>query len=385
MILVVVILRLTTGEERIAGFGPLEGALFLANPLLGPLTSMAMFVYRPIETLMGLNASAIVPMSMTFIAIALVLLGIRVDGQEEKIKLVPQKSLHSTCIGEPFTTSIRLSLVGVLMLILAYPLTLTTLGFAVSGRGTRAHMAAVVGSSILFACISSTVIRRAAARGRKRIATLALSAWLALMVGFGLKVQHDYTLARNFQRLFWTDVVRLCPDLADGTVIFVDPTGLPDNRQFLFLRGQLEGVPDTRQIKFLEPVHFALQNIYRFPSVWKYPPIVYRMPMDWRELIQFDNSMPMIDEAVAREVRQSQQKVESTNAILLETSNGYLNRQSGPTLIAGHKVTLKTPSVLLSPVFSRGPLYKYLIGDIGAGPSEYLYSRGMTSVPVAVR
>jgi hypothetical protein len=371
LLLIVAVLRRAGGEERVVHFGALQGALLLANPLVGPVTTLAMFIYRPIEALGKLSMKEITPMSLAFPAIAVVLFRLRSYGQQEEDGRMDQTGL-ARWAPKFLRHSRGLFMVGLGMLILAYPLTLTTLGFAVSGRGTRAHMAGVVGASMMFASVGSAILRFAHSRNRKYIACGALSAWLALLAGFGLNVQHDYTAAWRFQRYFWTDVVRLCPDLTDGTVIFVDPSGLPDNRQFLFLRKQLEGVPDTKQIKFLTYTDLVLAQIYRFPASWSRPPIVFRLPIDWKS-VQSVDAVTSDNEDSAEGLRRTLRTIENGNAILLETHNGRMTRRSGTMAIAGRTVTLKEESLSPAGAFDRSALYRYMIWNGETEEDRYLY------------
>ena len=362
MVGVVFVLRRAAGEERVAGVGLREAALLLVNPVIGPVTAMAMFVYRPIETMVNVNRGFAL-MCVVFIAVGGVLTRFVIGRRVHLREALFGQALRAELRWQTSTGASRLLPVAVLMLILAYPFTLTTIGCAVSGRGTRAHMAAVIGASMLFGCISAAIIRAAAVRGKQYLAICAVSAWIALLVGFGLRVQRDYTLSWEFQRVFWADVIRLCPDLTDGTVVFVEPTGLPDNRQFLWLRKELQGVPDTRQIKFFEASHLTLQEIYKFPSVWKNPPMVYRLPLDWRNRILSAGDVLTIDGEVAREGRQSNATVDSSNAILLETENNKVSRRREPIVLSGHQVSLKAQTHSTQEVLKKGPLYDYLVRD----------------------
>lgn len=384
MVVFVLLLRRATGEERVTGIGILEGVLFLTNPVTGPITSIAMFLYRPIYTITQIDERIIALVCLSFGCITVVLWRLKVDFMDSihgMHKGLGKHLVDAESLSEAFRGLGWLLVVGLVMLILAYPLTLTTLGFAVSGRGTRVHMAAGVGASTLFACISVAICRVAAANGKRYVAQLALSAWLALLVGFGLVVQRDYTMGWEFQRSLWTDLVRLCPDVSDGTVILVEPTGLPDNRQFLFLRKVLEGVPDTRQIKYFENPHLTLQKIYEFPNAWKNPAIVVRLPIDWEEKVQFDGHMLNIDEVAAREARNSIKKVESTNVILLETKNRQLTRRNAPIVIGGRKLAIKANNVSSPTFFNRGPLYEYLVRDSDIRERSYTFIEVVGDTP----
>lgn len=132
------------------------------------------------------------------------------------------------------TNSRKQLLIGVVMLVLAYPLTMTTTGISVAGRGTRVHTAANLGASILCAWACSLLLSRPISRIGKWGTASCVACFFGLLITFGLIVQHDYVLGWKEQREFWTELVALCPSLEDGDVIFVDPSDLPDTRQLLF-------------------------------------------------------------------------------------------------------------------------------------------------------
>lgn len=380
-------LRKVMGEGRVSGSGLFEVMLLVGNPIVGPITSMSMFVYRPIETLLKLNGELLILLPLCFAGFTWILFKLKFARMDDSFRLTNRSNnrvFRTLKLPESFNSFSRPVVLGLIMLVLAYPLTLTTLGFSTSGRGTRVHMAAVVGASILCACICSAILHIAAARHKKRLATLGLAGFFALLVGFGLTVQHDYKMSWEHQRAFWTDLIELCPDLNDGTVIFVEPTGLRDNRQLLFLRQELTGVPDTRQIKSLEILGEILSEIYTFPDDWEHPPEVYRLPIRWQgKILTEDNlfrtiSMNDVGEGenvpLALQRKKFQRQVDSSNVIFLETKSGQLTRRTEPLVIDGQQFRLKEKLVSGLPEFPKGLLYNYLIKESDEEPSDYLIS-----------
>jgi hypothetical protein len=381
MLAFVILLRKATGEGRVSNFSTLEFLLLIGNPIVGPLLSIILYIYRPIEALFKLNRELLILLSLCFLGFTWILsqqnFNQAVNSSQRSLEF-KGKLAFLTKLFAPFQNYAKPIVLGLTMLILAYPLTLTTLGFAVSGRGTRAHTAAVLGASLLCASVCSIVLSTLATQGHKRLATLGLAGIFTFLIGFGLIVQQDYKLGWQHQRAFWTDVVKLCPDLADGDVIFVEPTGLRDTRQLLFLRKTLTGVPDTRQIKSLETLYVVLPKIYQFPGSWRNVPRVYRLPMDWQEkIVSDDGSLQTltIEEGYTYEAY-TQRTVESSKVIFLETKNGQLTRRTAPLVMVGKEFPLKTRTAAETPKFERGPVYGYLIRNANEGPVDYLVKTG---------
>ncbi len=342
------------------------------NVVLGPVTCLAMYVYRPIETTLELTAHEagilLVFFSATTIVIVMWLF------PRNHLEMILERFGTVRTIYQPKLDSSRVLLLGFAMLIAAYPLTLTTTGIAVSGRGTRVHAAAIIGASILCAWACSAILSRPRSKNGKLLTGFAVAGFFTLLLGSGLVVQRDYVLGWQEQRGFWTDLVRLCPDLSDGDVIFVEPTGLRDTRQLLFLRKELTGVPDTRQIKSLDILYDVLPAIYTFPSSWRNPPRVYRLPLDWEKRIFAggDRLRILTIEEGFSYFPATEVTVPSSKVIFIDTRNGQLTRRySLLNVDSGQELQLKHDSDQPTPL-QKGSAYRYLIMPPDQHPAPYL-------------
>jgi hypothetical protein len=200
-----------------------------------------------------------------------------------------------------------------------------------------------------------------------------MTCFFTLLIGFGLDVQNDYVTGWREQRSFWTDLVALCPDLKDGEVIFVDPSGLRDTRQLLFLRKDLTGVPDTRQIKSLDVVYDSLPQIYDFPNDWKQPPRVFRLPPKWQPGLFAGGDQLRLKtiEAGYSYFPAGRDTVSSSQAVFLETKNGRLTRLDSLLDVAdGHVLPLK--EVGSPAIVPKGAIYPFVILPSGESVSSYL-------------
>ena len=392
MVVGVVIIRRIFGEGNITKPNPHLILLFLSNPIIGPITAMAMFLYRPITALMSLPKEFWGLLFPYFGGLAWLLnrerlsslsslsVMTREDIEDKSIEHTQEASNQEAWwlskIPEGFRDLTKPILLGLMMLVLAYPFTLTTTGLSVSGRGTRVHAAAVLGASILIASLGSIVIRLANNYGRQRLVVLGISGYLTLLLGFGLTVQQDYRMSWQHQQAFWTEAIALMPDITNETVVFLEPTGLRDTRQLLFLRKDLTGIPDSRQIKSLDFLYLVLPLIYNFPQQWQHPPRVYRLPKNWTEsILTADNFLQTTstEEDWSNLVEGTpRRKIKSSDVIFLETSNGKLTRRKEP-LVLGEKVfKLKEQSASGLPTFGKTPIYSYLIRQPNEPPISYL-------------
>ncbi len=388
MVVVMVILRRIFGEGNITNPNPYAALLLFTNPITGPITAMGMFLVRPITALMTLPKEYWGLLFPCFGGLAWLLHRYKLgemssisggDGAQ-KVREFTQKYWWFSKIPENFRDLIgylsKPVAIGLAMLVLAYPFTLTTIGFSVSGRGTRVHAAAVFGASILFASIGSMIIHFGRKYGRQRLVVVGLAGYLTLLLGFGLTVQQDYKMSWQHQRAFWTEAIALIPDITNETVIFLEPTGLRDTRNLLFLRKELTGIPETRQIKSLDFLYLILPLIYKFPQEWQYPPRIYRLPKQWQtKILAPDNLLQtasteedwswIIEGAPRRSVK-------SSNVIFLETSNGKLTRRTEPLVLGGKVFKLKEQSTTGLPPFAKKSIFNYLIRQPNEPPISYL-------------
>ena len=250
---------------------------------------------------------------------------------------------------EFFQPIAKRAIVGLVMLVLAYPLTFNYLSAsATQGRASRVHLSAIFGSSILCASLCSAILFIASTYKKKRLATVCLAAFFALLLGSGLVVQQDYRLSWQYQRAFWSDVIRLCPDITDGTVILVEPRDLRNPRQIMAYSWTLP---------------LVLKQIYRFPDDWTYTPSLYRLKPHWQEQIKPEGNLFKLNAMVSwfMSVPDRGRNLESTNVILLEKKNGQLTRRTETLRIGDREFSLKDALASKPLRFEKGWLYDYLI------------------------
>ena len=357
MIIAVVIVR----KFRLQGFGVIADPSSqdimqgLGDLIIGPIVSMATFLYRPVQSLFFLNGERLIFLSLYFIGIVWLLLSLKLDISSNELHLMTSRRSQPFHLAIPeFLKPItKLILLGLTMLSLAYPLTLTTSGTIIGGKGSRVHSAAVVGASILFACLCSVIWFIAKVYRKKRLAIIGLAGFFTLLVGFGLIVQKDYQTSWNEQKTFWTDVVRLCPDIDEGTVILVE--GISPSSTRVSVR------------PYFSSLTLVLNKIYDF-SNWKKEsqPELLILKSDWQNKIITNRNLFQLSDSNAYlpccnfGKRDYPFIVDSSKVILLEMKDGKLIRRNRPLIISEQEFKLKQSSTRKIPPLKKTRVYDFL-------------------------
>ena len=334
--LVVLILRKLTGDGRV---GDLDIATAISTPIrqiiTGPFVCLGTFFYRPWQTLHNLRGELLI-----FVPLSLLML----------LWLFLQNSRFSGLdSGENWPIIKKLSLLGISLLFLAYPLTFTVPATMISGRDSRVHTAAVVGASILGGILGYLIVYLANSYRQKNLAALLLATYFSLLIGFGIIVQQQNKLSWKYQQAFWADVIQLAPDLNDGQVILVDAPSLPWGSQLYPFAWSMPSV---------------VGQLYQFPWQWKNVPKLYKLNPDWQLKIAANGEIALNNDngllffyypwEPARQVKTSE-------IILLQEKDGKLVRTTTPIVAGAKKFSFKplTNSTINS--FDKGYLYDYLI------------------------
>jgi len=351
MLVAVLIGRHLTGEDRIAGL-ELPSAILtsLTHMFQGPIVSMGTYLYRPIQALLSLNTENLVAMILLFPVFILIFSRLNLESLPDFRVIfasIRRKEIPSI-LKDEFAELVKLAASGLIMLILAYPLTLTVRAYAISGIATRVHFAAVIGASIVWGCISITILLVTTAVRKRFIGTMINASIFTLLVGFGFIVQTDYRDSWEYQKAFWTDVVRLTPDITNGTVILIDPHGLQYTR---YTDSNTWNLPRI------------LDQIFVFPNSWENPPRVYRLHPSWQPNIVTEDGLFQINQTTVSAPSDHFTVTHSLDVILLETTQGGISRRSDQLEINGIPYPLKDASAGEYVQFDKGILYNYLINE----------------------
>jgi hypothetical protein len=346
MLAAAALIRWGLGESRVSGLD-LRTALLLptSHMLLGPwfslkaLASKAYLVTRSLKPEMVIAICAALPVYIAALTLAPFQLAVR-----------PWWRVHQRFrswlggLGQALRPYWRLALVGLALLVLAYPLTFTIDVNNIDGRDSRVHFAAVVGAAWLVACAGAVGMQLAQAVIHKLLGAALLAAFFSLLLAYGFVIQGDYALAWQQQRTFWTQLLPLVEDASDGTVILVEPSAPRATGQIGVLTWNTPRV---------------LALVFTYPSDWQRAPRVYRLEPGWERTLtgeagQFhlNGESSFIPESLFLDI-------ESRQVIFIEVRDGELIRRTAPFNLDGNEYPLKplTQSVR----YPAGPLYNWLI------------------------
>jgi len=343
------LLRSVVGEGRVAGLGFPQVLLTpVTHMIQGPVVSLGLYLYRPLQALKALNGEILITIIVGLPVLAWVISRLKVEATTDLstfIVLIKDRVFSSPHFND-LKALLRLAFVGLTMLALAYPFTFTIRAYAISGRDTRVHFAAVVGASIVCACGCSMILFMANLLRKKVIGTILLAGFFTLLMGYGFVIQRDYQLAWKYQQEFWSEVVQLVPDVEEGIVILVEPSGFRDTRQIDANTWNLPRI---------------FEQIYNFPAEWKNPPRVYRLVPGWQNHITTSEGTFRLDVVTTTAPPSLYQTIETSRVILLESGKGHLVRRSAPITLNGKEFALKAPSAPVLNLFEKGFLFNFLI------------------------
>lgn len=345
--LAVAALRLVTGEERASAM-TLRQLLFVpaTHMVQGPFVALGTYAYRPLQVLLQWSEVNSLELLGLTVVLAIVLYRRLESARGESESTPPNEyspgGWRRLIQAQP--RLVQLLVVAIAALALAYPLTFTIRATAISGRATRVHLSAVVGASLVFGTLAYGLIRAVRTSLARNLTVLALSAYVALLVGFGQTVQADYVRSWSLQRAFWSELVPLLPDLDDGAVVLVEADGLQDTRQIDANTWNLQRI---------------LGQVYAFPGDWEDPPRVYRLLPDWRETIVAGPGEFAIDHATSG--APFHQTVATQRVILIASSVTGLERAAPFVEIDGTRYELRPAGSPGSGTLARGALYGALV------------------------
>jgi hypothetical protein len=286
---------------------------------------------------------------LSFSIIALYLYSVNRQSEFKSGLLNAIRTRRFSDLDEQSRLLLQLAAAGLVMLLLAYPMTFTTRVTAISGRTTRGHLAAVSGASLLIASFSYAFLMVFNHFRHVKIAIALLSGWFAMLVGFGIIIQQDYVKAWQYQKDFWAELLPLIPDANSGTAILVQPEGLADVLQIGANTWNLSRM---------------LNQIYIYPPEMTAVPRVFRLLPDWQEKIVTADSFFQVNEQTVTAPPDNYNSFESGNVILITTKNGVMSRVTGPIEINGHSYPLQPQIAQAVPGLSHGILYQLLFDAI---------------------
>ncbi len=313
----------------------------------GPLVDLGTYLYRPLQVIQSRSLGLGIVLLLAAGALLWVLTRIKMParvGIGDLWRALRDRAARRALPRE-VTTTIQLLLIGLVMLLMAYPLTFTVRAYAISGRDTRVHAAAAEGAAIVIASIILLLIYMTSGKWGRRIVNLLVSVELALMTAYGFVIQRDYNLAWQYQREFWTELVPLIPDAGSGTLILVDPAALQDTRQ---IGANYWNLPRV------------LNQIYTFPDDFQQIPTVHRLEKGWQNSLFAPDGRIQINGVTVYSVPGYYGEYDPNQVILIQAEGGHLVRRTSLS-IEGKSHSLKPVADPILPSLPHGFLYNLLI------------------------
>lgn len=273
MLAAIYFFRTAIGEGRVSGLSlkDLVTTPFV-HSLEGPFVSLGSFAFRPLQAIQDLNLEVAIAVLLAFGLFLWILSRLEVPTQV-KLRTLWHAVRDPTVRGalpEQVRALGRVLVAGVVMLVLAYPLTFTVRAYAITGRDTRVHLAGAAGAAVLVAAVAFFLIYLTNGSRWRRFINILIAMELALLAGYGFVIQRDYVLAWNYQRQFWTELLPLISDAGPDTAILIEPSGLADTSQIGANTWNLQRV---------------LDQLYIYPGATGQTPQIYRLTPGWQDIL----------------------------------------------------------------------------------------------------
>jgi hypothetical protein len=257
-------LRIITGDSRsVEAAKRLDGLLpdIVRNVLTGPFLCL-----KGVLVLPGASAPDLLFRAPAFLAIALLSGGVLWWVWKRDSK---SASASPDVNGFWGNLPLQYVLIGFALLFLSYPLLFELNSTSMVGRGSRVHLAAVVGASLALSSVVWLLQRKLSTPRSSMLMTVVLAIFCGMMSLRAFQVQDDLRRVWKYQQALWTDIIRQSPDIAPGTLVLVPTTELLGNAGFWPWPWE-----QTKLAEFF----------YHFPS-GTIPPRLFFMRNDWEERV----------------------------------------------------------------------------------------------------
>jgi len=356
---IMIIIRSSMGETRIAGMGD-DSAITLAVKVLsalvsGPFVSMLTFIIRPVTFLLEASPAAFILAGVFFTLTYIALKHLAPNQGAYKCTKnfsfnTRLLSLNSTSTqpGE-FSSALRLLFTGLIMWPTSYLMSFTHWPpTTIAGRFTSVHISATLAAAITIAGSIWLIIIFIQPKW-KNITLILLSIYFSMLAGFHYVVQTDYVKSWDIQRSFWKQVIELAPDLHNDSVILIKKDG--------------EGVNNTKYIYAYSWASVAIPSkIYNIPnSSYTNRAELFFISTSLQKTFNVRNNKlfwtppPIMGATKEKEIRPA-------DIIILSVDNaGSLKRLFGKTRINNIRLNIRKPEQWKT--YPATPFYKLFMGS----------------------
>jgi hypothetical protein len=241
--------------------------------------------------------------------------------------------------------------VAVLMVLISYIMAFTHYPpDATYGRMTSVHLAASVGAAILMGAGLTALIVLFNRVRLGFIVALVAAVWFADLSQFGVSVQRGLTITARDQRIMWTQILRLCPDMTQGTFIILDDKVLQNTWY-------------AATSSWADPL--VLPTIFHFPANIRPPMFLTRLGDDWRDKLEWRGDRLFWKKPDPPYFGfNSSMELQPRNVIMLKQQWLEFHREDGTIQLAGKPFELKPkPTTRGSIPYEHGKFYPILIDE----------------------
>ncbi len=213
------------------------------------------------------------------------------------------------------------------------------------GQSTSVHTATAIGAAALAAAVAGWVLLRS------RFGRVAVGLYFGLLVGQAVDEQAAFARLWHERQSFWSQVLALCPDMADRTVILCDGT-LPQPTWYM---------PANLWSDAMVPA-----QVYQFPDRWRLPPILAAFPripgQQWRTAVRRDATGRLGWQTAPCNCPAAQELADGDTILLRVDNAGRVSRVSGTVDVDGAPFRLRPPPPSgTRPAFPTLPFYDVLV------------------------
>lgn len=348
MLIGILIFRKLMGDPRVSGLSLAQmAATPLTNIPRGIAINVTAYGTRLGEVLKNLDNRGV----LLFTAGGAAVVAVFLLWIPKKYAATPVGTANLSSMNQPL---LRLTLVGLLMLVFAYTMIFTTSPDHLIGRPTRAHTAASIGAAFCWG-IAAYWLLELFKRIHIRLAGIALIALIcAPLFGFGVLVQVDYVRAWRSQQQFWTTLLPLVQDVGPGDVVLVEP-GIFYNSDYL----------DANHIDANTwNMPRVLKQLYNYPFGYFEQPQVFRLRMGWdTSILNSDGSLKLGEWTIIGPAS-LYRNVDPSHVIFIANNQGSMKRIEDSFTIDGQVIHVKPLDSQGTVSYPKGPLYKIMILDM---------------------
>jgi hypothetical protein len=232
----------------------------------------------------------------------------------------------------------KLLIIGAIIIVFSYSLAFTKFPpTQIEGQDTSVHFASSFGWGWFWAALFWIFFEISDQYKKRKLAASVIAIFFSLLIGFHIAIKNSYIHRYKIQKDFWTEVVKLCPDLEDETIVLFDTNGVQKNKGPQNIVSVFGFKPYGEYVRAQ-----TLTALFNFPKNWKRAPTLLNFPYEEELFVRNDRIYWNIKSKKHYEWKVKYAGfLEPENIILLKYDKGKLVRIQDKVIIMGKKLSLK--------------------------------------------